>query len=102
MEFDLAATSAEILAGDVVRIAIPGQQLLKVVGLAYVAPLMGMLTGAWLAVAMLPEAGDVSAVVGAMTGVILVSRLLAKSKMAKTEHYLQSARLEAAKTGTVR
>ena len=102
LAFDLEATLADIRAGDVVRIAIPGQQFLKVAGLAYFAPLVGMLTGAWLATAMLPEAGDVSAVVGAMTGIILVSRLLAGSKMAKTEQYLSSARVEAVTTGTVR
>jgi len=98
IEFDTDATSAEIRAGAAVRIAIAGQQLLKVASLAYLAPLLGMFTGAWLAATLVPAAGDVSAVVGAIAGALCVSRLLARSKMAKMEEYLRSARLESAES----
>jgi positive regulator of sigma E activity len=100
MEFDMDAIPAEIRAGDAVRIAIAGQQFLKVVSLAYLTPLLGMFTGAWLAATMVPAAGDVSAVVGAMTGVLCVSQLLARSTMAKMDEYLRSARLESAESST--
>lgn len=98
IEFDLDAIPGPIRTGDAVRIAMAGPELLKVVGLAYVAPLLGMFAGAWLAATVVPEAGDVSAVFGAFAGVVCISRLLARSSLATVDQYLRAARREPAGT----
>ena len=96
IEFDVDAIPEPIRTGDAVRIAIAGPELLKVVGLAYLAPLLGMFAGAWLAATVFPEAGDVSAVFGALAGAVCISRLLAATSLATADRYLRTAHLEPA------
>lgn len=94
LEFETADDGLELKVGDTVRIAMAGQQLLKVISLAYLLPLLGMFSGAWLAAAAIPDASDMSAVVGALSGLFCVSGLLALTGLGKAASYLRHAQLQ--------
>lgn len=55
--------------GDPVRIALLSGQLTRFAGLAYAMPTAGLLAGAWLFAALFPGFGELSAVIGAVTGI---------------------------------
>jgi positive regulator of sigma E activity len=94
LEFDTGDGGLELKVGDTVRIAMAGHQLLKIVGLAYLLPLLGMFSGAWLAAAAIPGSPDISAVVGALSGLFCVSALLARTGVVEAGSYLQNAQLQ--------
>jgi positive regulator of sigma E activity len=94
LEFDTDEVGFRLKVGDTVRITMAGHQLLKIVSLAYLLPLLGMFSGAWLAAAAIPDASDLSAVVGALSGLFCVSGLLALTGLGKAGGYLRSAQLQ--------
>ena len=93
MELDIAETGLELKVGDTVRIAMAGRQLLKIVSLVYLLPLLGMFSGAWLAATVIPDASDLTAVVGAFGGLLCVSGVLALTWHRQAGRSLCSARL---------
>ena len=69
---DLQALDGDRLqAGDRVCVGLPEGQLVKSVSLAYVLPMLGILVGAWSAAVLYPELGDLSAVAGALAGMVM-------------------------------
>jgi len=94
LEFDTRAGGLALKIGDSVRVAMAEQQLLKIVSLAYLLPLVGMLVGAWLATASVSDAPDISAVLGALGGLFCVFWLLARTGVVAAGGYLQSAALQ--------
>jgi positive regulator of sigma E activity len=58
--------SAEV--GDRVRVGLPANEIIKMSSIAYLFPLIGMLTGAWMSATLLPQFGDISGVAGALAG----------------------------------
>ena len=94
LDIDIAAAEPEIRVGDAVRIAISGKHLLRFAILAYLVPLSGLFSGAWLATLAIPQAGDVSALFGAVIGALCASQLLARHKISGLTNYLRRARLE--------
>ena len=55
--------------GDSVRIGLSAVELIRISSAAYLLPVIGMLTGAWLLATLLPQFGDWSAVTGAGLGI---------------------------------
>jgi sigma-E factor negative regulatory protein RseC len=68
---DLNGVQAEsVNVGDAVRIGLPAGELIKISIVAYLLPVVGMLAGGSIAAALLPQFGDVSALLGAGFGVV--------------------------------
>jgi sigma-E factor negative regulatory protein RseC len=72
---DAQKDSVEI--GDPVRVGLSAGQLIKISSVAYLLPVIGMLTGAWFLTVLLPQFGDASALTGAGLGIIAGWRGLA-------------------------
>jgi sigma-E factor negative regulatory protein RseC len=95
LEIDISCGGASALkVGDTVRIAMAGNQLLKIVSLAYLLPLLGMLSGALLASRAVPDAADIGVLAGALSGLFGVSGLLALSGVGRAGSYLRQAQLQ--------
>ena len=94
VELDIGDTGPELKVGDTVRIAMAGHQFLKIVSLAYLLPLLGMFSGAWLAATAIPVAPDISAVAGALGGLFCISGLLALMGPVDSRRYLQNAQFQ--------
>jgi len=97
LEFDTDDVGIGLKVGDTVRISIAEHQLLKFISLAYLLPLLGMFSGAWLATVAIPDASDLGAVVGALSGLFCVAGLLALTGIGKAGGYLRSDQLQSVK-----
>ena len=95
VELDSRSLEFELNVGDTVRLVLAGHQLLKIVGLAYLLPILGMFIGAWLAAKTIAGAPDISAVAGALTGLLFVSWLLARAGIVQAGGYLHGAQIQA-------
>ena len=62
-----------LTTGDRVRISLPATSLTGYAVLSYGMPLVGLVGGAILAVAVIPSAGDGVAILGAVIGALVVS-----------------------------
>ena len=94
VELYIGDTGPGLKVGDTVRIAMAGHQFLKIVSLAYLLPLLGMFSGAWLAAVVIPVAPDISAVAGALGGLFCISGLLALVGPVDSGRYLQNAQFQ--------
>jgi positive regulator of sigma E activity len=94
VELYVGDTGPEFKVGETVRIAMAGHQFLKIVTLAYLLPLLGMFSGAWLAAMAIPVAPDISAVAGTMVGLFCISGLLARTGPVDSRRYLKNAQFQ--------
>jgi len=60
-----------LLEGDRVRVTVSGGRLAALAAAAYGLPVVGVMIGAGIAAALLPERGDAATVGGALTGAAL-------------------------------
>ncbi|MFQ5634543.1 MAG: SoxR reducing system RseC family protein [Gammaproteobacteria bacterium] len=83
---------APLRVGDPVRIMAPGGRLAAWVAAAYGVPVIGLLTGAVLALAAVPAGGDFVAAGGAAGGAAVAGLLLRLGGGARAARLLQVAR----------
>ncbi len=66
----------ELAIGDAVRVGINARRLLQLTVATYLGPLVGIGIGAVAGSTLVPAAGDLAAVVGAVVGALLTSGIL--------------------------
>ena len=65
-----------LVAGDAVRVGIEADRLLRLVFMIYCLPLLGMVSGAVLAMLLAPATGDIGTLSGAAIGGFFIGGLL--------------------------